>query len=144
MSQYIPVSEKDTCTFLNNFFCHFNCPGHELFPEGLYRTTSKNFWNTTFNNYAGRLGQDESYDELGSEKKINQTPSQFYSEIDEVTNLLQVDTKKVTHLILEMQQFQNIGNNIDAEKVYEGLDKHLRPIYLELRNRGYNPEDLVT
>jgi len=150
MGQYIPFDSAEL-PFLNNFFAHFpvgNDPYPAAIPEGLYRMTGHlaSFWGKTYKESMIESGLSESelqdYYSDRSDKRLNQTPEQFYAEVDRTVQELGMDMtliQKTINIFLHDSRVESCENSLELSKI---LDEFLAPVYVALRNRGYNKADL--
>ncbi len=154
---------------LNNFFARFvignkpyRCVGD---PRG-YRSMEADYWNEVRRyNGEGIYGDGDEYGHLHTDKYRNQTPRQFYGEIDDLIVQHGLTVEKVAEIINDAY----FGSKIKYSSTWRGslhrrLEKWfpfyrdwvekrreakwklmfetLLPIYIELRQRGYSTYDL--
>jgi hypothetical protein len=151
MGQYVPYDESES-KFLNNFFCHF-CIGDEPYKinlpaEGHYRGLLTDCWNRTQFEHckeSGIFNDDEDlqrYCENKSDKRLNQTPAEFYAEVDqtiiEVGMTIELVAQTINAYLHERRG--KIGDM--ACEIQNKLESFLLPIYIALRKKGYNKADL--
>lgn len=153
MSMYIPF-RKEEVAFLGNFFYHFRFGDESGCPEGIWRTCVTDVWNTTHREiYEGRacLFKDHFSEVFGklSDKYLNQTPSDFYGEVDSTIIELGLDSSVISKKI---KNFVAIPSKLKPKNALElsthtearALTDYLVIIYIALRKKGYNPFDLRT
>lgn len=144
MGQYTPLNDEDG-GMLNNFFCHFCFDKKHLMPDGFYRTISAKHWNTTFRDYMkGQIDHFvdklEGYFSSRSDKILDQTPAEFYAEVDRATIEVGCDATVIAEMICDFKDKSNTREQ--AIDKYTLLDSYIRPIYMALRKEGYNKVDL--
>lgn len=153
MGQHVPFNETELQEDLNNFFCHFhigNDPYPTDQPEGFYRNVGRGgkFAGRTYRDFvaefSGLSGKDlEEYFVDRSDKRLSQTPEQFYAEIDRTIREVGIDMEKLQREINVYTHDRSLDNWKNDKKMFENLCKLLMPIYIALRRKGYNREDLV-
>lgn len=153
MGQYVSYDNEELLN-LNNFFAHFpfgDSPYEQVFPLGLYRNNLQDHWNiTAFEFLQGmrEFASDETvrgYLAQRSDKRLAQTPAQFYAEVDTVVKHLGMSLEDVTRKInvyLHDRDQLSFNQRNDAMKLHFDLCEYLTPIYIALRKSGYNPQDL--
>lgn len=145
MGQYVPFDSAEL-SLLNNFFCHFpigNDPYPNRKPNGFYRTAHGEHWNTKILELVrGFPFQSKDslhrYCEGKSDKYLAGTFAEFYAEVDRTVEELGMFMVVVSRTI-------NVYEHNQREAGPEGarhLDEFLAPIYVALRNKGYNKADL--
>ncbi|MDO8593723.1 MAG: hypothetical protein Q7R59_02415 [bacterium] len=104
------------------------------------------FRNRTYRDSSGESGLSErelkDYFADRSEKRLDQTQEQFYAEVDKVVQELEMDMvliQKTINVYIHDREYED-KNPRELIKV---LDKFLAPIYVALRKKGYNSQDLV-
>ncbi len=144
MGQHIPLNDEDL-GFLNNFFCHFRFGESQVMPDGLYRTVRASYWHIVQREYmkseakmyGGNLAE---YFSSRSDKALDQTPAEFYNEVDRTTIEVGCNVEVIMEMILDFQKPNNTREQT-FEK-FDALEKYIRPIYTALRQKGYNRSDL--
>jgi len=126
---------------LNNFHMHFpagnsphNYEDEPIFSEGYYRFMANEAgWDSTFR----ELGYNPRFQ---SEKRLNQTPKQFYEEVDRTVEELGMSMTSVSEAVNLMLSRRHLG--IEAGSIADIVWPALYPIYVALRKKGYSKEDL--
>ncbi len=153
MGAHVPFNSEEL-NFLNNFYTRFQLgtePYPQRYPEGLHRFTMRGCgWDkTTLASLRESLGdgfRDEAdlldYCQAHSDKYLNQTPAEFYAEIDAVMGELGISTEVIArHLNVKVHEQQT--RSLDGSGPFvDDLNLPLRPIYQALRERGYNKKEL--
>ncbi len=161
MGKYVPYEETEVLSGhgvpdLNNFLSHFRflekpketsvCD--EYFPDGMYRVFAKDEWDVTYRaqiNEILRGASTESFDEYcagRSDKCLNQTPRQFYAEFDGVVERLGISPDVIAKKInAYLMQRRSIPRE-ESLRLNAKLNIFLLPIYIALREVGYNKKDL--
>lgn len=116
-----------TCRVLNNFFFYFL--------EGGYRSRLKESgkWKCSFREFTSP--------NLRSDKKLDQTPEQFYTEID--TTVVEIGMKLDDVSFFLYRFFEDGGTSLTDDVHFEELWKVLSPIYIALRKKGYTSQDIT-
>lgn len=146
MGKYVENGHKDAVNHLNNFFCYFKCSKLLGFQDGYYRTSLKPFTGKTFLEIAKITRDSEEavalYCFSRSDKKLAQTMDELCFEIETTATEVGCSLETIADMIFEYRN--NLDkNNIDlARKAHKKLDAYIHPIYLALRQKGYNPHDL--
>lgn len=147
MGQYIKFDPSEL-VFLNSFFLNFRCgnePHETDHPEGICRYAFDKWYEMKEIDFLACLYVEElrQYCAKRSEKRLNQTFAEFFGEIDrtivEVGMTVEDVAKEINVYRYECGR-KFCGNTPElAGKIY----KFLAPIYTALRNKGYNPADLL-
>jgi len=134
------LSYRQKISALNNFYCHFpiattTAKGQPFL--GLYRQLieESNRWDITYR--AAYAAPSTSK----SNKRLNQTPRQFYDEIDAVVLMLGISMKDLSETIYNAVLVKPRPSDPNDPK-WKRMWELLFPIYVELRKRGYSPLDL--
>jgi hypothetical protein len=143
--------------FLNNFFCHFsllNSPEEtlvceEFYPDGLYRMLQKDRWDVlsriSIKNFLLKHLSHVALDECcadRSDKRLDQTPRQFYAEVDGVVESLGISAEEIAKRINAVLMQRHDVSIEELRRLTAELDTFLLPIYIALREAGYNKADL--
>ena len=130
MGQHVPYDPAKE-TFLNNFHVRFPSDRLPAHLEGLSRGTARNYWNETYRSVLQIMLEKvdfAKYCAVRSDLYLDQTPEQFFEVVD----------RTVLEVGLSLESI--------AEKINIGVDKelhdYLRPIYVALRQKGYNQAEL--
>lgn len=117
------------CRVLNNFFFYF--PGPNGYREGLQ---SRGQWKTPFREFISP--------DLRSDKRLDQTPEQFYTEIDATVAEIGMELEDVSAFLCRFFAEGGTSNDEDDAR-FEELWKTLSPIYVALRKKGYTSQDVT-
>lgn len=143
---YDPSKEQ----FLNNFYTRFPS-GVGVYPEGLARSISSEYWNTLYIQiFLGFSMSEEDLQDLCSkysDKYLSMTPKQFFEELDTtVTEVgLTLDDIKQKIKVFKMaieHLFESDKTRVIAEQASKELNDYLTPVYVALRAKGYNRKEL--
>ena len=132
MGKYVPY-ELTKENFLNNFHTRFPSERLQAHPEGLSRSVAKAYWNETYRNVLrDMLGQVDftKYCTRRSDLYLDQTPGQFFEEVDRTVFEVGLSLGNIA---------KKINNGVDEE-----LHDYIRPVYVALREKGYNQAELWT
>lgn len=145
MGQHVPFDPKAEA-FNNNFFQHFpigNDPHPSRLPEGMYRMAAKGHWEVCNRVYIKEEWPQyyEADCQEYSELYLEQTPAVFYVVIDQIVRELGLSMDEVSRTINRLRHIQE-GRGPDATKSMFDLSDYLQPIYIALRNKGYNKPEL--
>ena len=153
MGAHVPFNQEEL-VFLNNFYTRFQLgtePHPQKYPEGLHRFTMKACgWEKTkrasLKESVGSGFHDEvdllDYYQAHSDKYLDQTPAEFYVEVDTVMTELGISAEEIARYLnikVHEQQTRPPGR---SGPFVDDLNLPLRPIYQALRERGYNKKDL--
>lgn len=155
MGAHVPFDPQEL-RFLNNFYTRFpygTAPHPNMYPNGLHRFTSERIplsmtkrqdleeIRSTFPTEVAFQDFCSKY----SDRYLDQTATEFYTEIDDVMDELGISMSTVTyHLNVELYKWHNQSQsekNVDTAA--DSINSPLRPIYQALRERGYNWKDLA-
>ncbi len=142
MGAYVPYDESQE-GFLNNFHERFPL-GESLMPkEGLARFVihRENSWDiinrTRFGNIFKKnksLGDVHEFCFRFSDKFLDQTPREFFTEVDKTALECRLSVESITERIV-------LARGTDLQ-TYLARDDYLRPVYIALRMKGYNKKEL--
>ncbi len=147
MGTYVPYDATKEQS-LNNFYLSFP---YSAEGQGLVRVASAVFWDITFREvYRGMCRSEQEFQQCCSEysnKHLNQTPGQFFAELDstviEVGHNLGCIAEKiraygeVSEHCLESDETLTMARKLSKE-----LEDYLTPVYVALRLKGYNRKEL--
>lgn len=150
MGQHVPFDSKELHS-LNSFLHQFirgSVPYDTVQPGGLYRDALHPWWGTkeiAFLKEAARFSgaQLRMYCERKSERRLQQTHAEFFAEIDRTIIEVGLTVEEVAEKINIYLYFQYQVNRATAHVLNEKLDEFLAPVYIALRNKGYNRADLM-
>ncbi len=120
--------------FMNNFYIHF--ANWELGYRQIYK---EHRWDKTYRDYLIELGLSEQTDsdfQTYSLLYLSQTGRQFFEAVDQAVLEAGVDK---THLETMATKFNKLSE--DERRQFLEI---LFPVYLKLREKGYNHRDLIT
>lgn len=112
-------------------------------PDGLYRTCLRDegYWHRTFRDRILRIAISPDdcarYCSERSQKKLGQTPAQFYLAVDEAIDESRISSARIAKTINGL-----IGDVEDMPRKIDALEGILFPVYIILRNWGYVEADL--
>jgi hypothetical protein len=136
MAEHVPFDEEELL-FLNNCWCHFILGEKATIPQGPYRTHHEDDWDIPMCTSIRCFEQDiiDYYHQECSDKKLGQTPAEFYAELDKtiVEVGLSVDLVAETISAYLVERKTNHSAKIEP---------FLAPIYKAFRLKGYNRLDL--
>lgn len=119
---------------LSDYFNNFgnNLPNEEAENKGLYRALMQPNFDITFEEYAKKRGADLSEH---SETYRNQTPRQFFETVD----------LALKESGISMEEYNRIRQLVKADhKYWENFYELVTPVYIKLRQMGYNEADLTS
>lgn len=144
MGQYVPYDPLELHYgyngFLNNFFLRFfigDVP-YSRDPEiieGNFRRAARWLGDRTF-------GAGQERNEERSDKLYDQTGLQLIEEIDQTIRELGYTVEMVGMVINTYLHVREHASNEAYWKMTKIIDTFLLPIYIALRNKGYNKQDL--
>ncbi len=129
--------------YYNNFYHHLSddSQSSQLAQRGIIRALD--LWDTEFRNHPDALKE-------WSVKKKEVTPAEFYKEVDEVVEEIRKDSSipptdrlQANDLDLASLIKRHSGPGSTSEKLEEFYRKKLSEIFIRLRMRGYNYDDLT-
>lgn len=147
MADYVPFSIDECASppFLNNFFCHFpfgKTPYETTYPEGFYRGILAEHMHETPGEFTKDAYEYGTYDDERSDKKLNQTYAMFWEEVDSAVVEVGLSLEDVSRVINIYLHGRNVVDRNVAVQMHKAVDSFLFPIYENLRERGYNKQDL--
>jgi hypothetical protein len=156
MGKYVPYEASELpliqkVQFLNCFFRHFRFMERpkgtpaSIFLDGWSRMQHQDQWSvsrrTGISNYPFSYPSLAEYCDRLSRKYLDQTPAEFYEETDAVVEKLGISPEDV---VKRINAFLSEGDVSEEEswRLIVERDTFLLPIYIALREAGYNKEDL--
>lgn len=130
---YDPEAED----FLNNFYTRFVQSGTENHPEGLARAIYSNRMDTTYAECYRGLDYEADYQDYCAKKSnryLQETPRTFFKTLDEVISEVGLDFSEIRRLTLIARE----GTLEDCL----ARDEYIRPVYVHMRQMGYNKSEL--
>lgn len=159
MGLHIPY-DQDTESFLNNFYTCFPFGSGAIFPNGLRRPRILNNGKEEERNHREiykdvfllqKRSRDENYEEHledYSDLFLNQTPRAFFGKIDETVIEVGLTLPEITSEIQILlatydRLFDNKETEADGVNALNRINDFLTPLYIALRNKGYNAAELA-
>ena len=145
MQQCMPYREGEIAC-LGNFRLHFrvgNLPFIVDMPDGLYRTNLREggYWEMTFHDRIRQIARSEhdyhQYCLERSQRKLAQTPAQFYAVVDQMVAESHIPASRIERAINVL-----IGDAENMPCKFDALTHLLFPVYIALRHQGYVISDL--
>ncbi len=143
-NQHLPYDpEKET--YLNNFYCKFPEGPDSKRPDGLARLSCQIIWEVSFRDYyRKKIGgtwlkdekQYEDYVRKFSARYLSESPRQFFATIDQVATDLGLDMANLQRMMRSCKQ-PDSTLDMCIER-----DNFIRPVYIRLREMGYNKAEL--
>lgn len=153
MGAYVPY-DPETEVFLNNFFTRFPLNDGSDFSNGIYRTCLADCWDVPIRTKLRSVylevkfsGSLEDYCAKHSDKYLAQTPREFFAELDstvvEVGLSLEAIAAKIhSYQAASKHLFESPEARRLVEQASEELNSYLTPVYVALREKGYNRKEL--
>jgi hypothetical protein len=157
MGKYVPYEASELpliqkVQFLNCFFRHFRFMERpkgtpaSIFLDGWSRMQHQDQWSVS--RRTGISNYPFSYPSLAeccadrSDKRLDQTPRQFYAEVDGVVESLGISAEEIAKRINAVLMQRHDVSIEELRRLTAELDTFLLPIYIALREAGYNKADL--
>jgi hypothetical protein len=141
MGAHVPY-DPDTEMFLNNFYTRFPS-GIGTYPQGLDRATWESDWHKThrevFRSW-DTFTSVEDFDDFCSrlsDRYLDETPEQFFAELDRTV----IEVGLSPDIIMEKIQASK-NDHLSSREESLDRDEYLKPVYIAMRNKGYNKKEL--
>jgi hypothetical protein len=153
MGQHVPYNPEDEA-FINNFFCRFPYGEGSAYPEGTTRFSYAKHWDDvirqSIRNSLERISSKVDfidYCATRSDLYLDQTPRQFFAELDRTVVELGLSVEAITAKIRTFHSAsKSLFNSDDSRRVANNasreMNEYLKPVYIALRRKGYNKADL--
>ncbi|MBW2999527.1 hypothetical protein KY339_02540 [Candidatus Woesearchaeota archaeon] len=132
----------DIIEYLNNFWCHFDGEIRRSYYKKLYDFVEKEgipMWSSTHNDNFERIDREELRQaeiKMHSNLFLLQTPKEFYQTLEKAIEEADIDIG-----MLKINIDGRFVGTPDKEKV-EFFRQILLPVYLIMREKGYNHHEL--